>query len=86
MTNPNDHQAPAPLLMEVQAAKLLNISERTLQAWRLRGTGPAYVKAGRAIRYRQSDLLEWANENVVVPTAPPTRQTVRPAPANYPTR
>ena len=32
------------------------ISTRTLQRWRLEGVGPTYVKLGRLVRYRQSDL------------------------------
>lgn len=66
MTTDRDKQDPDALLMEVHAAKLLNLSVRTLQAWRLRGDGPAFVRAGRAIRYRRSDLIAWINENTVV--------------------
>jgi DNA-binding transcriptional MerR regulator len=51
------------LLNEVQAAKILNLSTRTLQAWRSQGNGPAFVRAGRAIRYRGRDLLEWIDAN-----------------------
>jgi hypothetical protein len=32
------------------------ISTRTLQRWRLEGEGPTFVKLGRLVRYRQSDL------------------------------
>jgi hypothetical protein len=58
----NDHDA---LLTEVQAADLLSLSVRTLQAWRTRAFGPAFVRAGRAIRYRRRDLLDWAQANTV---------------------
>ena len=47
------------LLNEVQAAQFLNLSIRTLQAWRLRSAGPRIVRAGRAIRYRRRDLIAW---------------------------
>lgn len=53
------------LLMEVHAAKLLSLSVRTLQAWRLKGSGPAYVQAGRAIRYRRCDVLAWIDANII---------------------
>lgn len=53
------------LLMEMHAARFLNLSVRTLQAWRIKGCGPAYVQAGRAIRYRRSDLLSWINDHIV---------------------
>lgn len=54
------------LLAEMQAADLLNLSSRTLQAWRAKGVGPAFVRAGRAIRYRRRDLIAWVESNTVV--------------------
>ena len=44
------------LLNEQQAAETLALSVRTLQAWRVRGGGPRFVKLGRAVRYRPDDL------------------------------
>jgi len=58
------------LLTEVQAADLLRLSSRTLQAWRSQGVGPPFVRAGRAIRYRRSALVSWTTENTVVPQKP----------------
>lgn len=55
------------LLTEVQAADLLRLSVRTLQAWRTRAFGPAFVRAGRAIRYRRRDLHTWVDVNTVSP-------------------
>jgi hypothetical protein len=40
--NPTD---PDALLVETHAAQLLNLSARTLQAWRLTSRGPAFVRA-----------------------------------------
>lgn len=54
------------LLGEVQAAKLLNLSVRTLQAWRPKGYGPAFIRAGRAIRYQRQDLRVWVEARKVV--------------------
>jgi DNA-binding transcriptional MerR regulator len=51
------------LLTEAQTADFLNVSVRTLQAWRVRGGGPPFVCAGRARRYRRRDLLEWMDSN-----------------------
>src|SRR5262245_39699215 len=56
---------PDGLLTETQAADLLQLSVRTLQSWRLRRVGPAYVQAGRAVRYRRRDLLSWIELNTV---------------------
>lgn len=55
------------ILTEIQAADVLRLSSRTLQAWRAQGRGPAYVKAGRAIRYRRRALVEWLNANTCDP-------------------
>ena len=40
------------------AGAFLELSPRTLEAYRLRGGGPPYFKAGR-IRYAEADLLAW---------------------------
>jgi len=53
------------LLSEVEAGDLLGLSTRTLQSWRAQETGPAYVRAGRAIRYRRRDLLNWIEVNTI---------------------
>jgi hypothetical protein len=65
MTPDRNKCDPDALLMEVHAAEFLSLSVRTLQAWRLRGDGPPFVQAGRAVRYRRSDLVLWINENTV---------------------
>ncbi len=53
------------LLNEVQAAQFLSLSIRTLQAWRLKSVGPRIVRAGRAIRYRRRDLIDWIDAHTV---------------------
>ncbi len=56
---------PDALLTEVQVGQLLGLSIRTLQAWRVRQAGPPFVQAGRAIRYRRSDLVSWIDANTM---------------------
>ena len=59
------HQStsPVPALMnEREAAAALNLSHRTLQAWRVRGGGPPFVKVGANVRYRPADLEAWLVE------------------------
>lgn len=68
---------PDRLLNEIQAAQVLGLSSRTLQAWRSQGIGPAYVRAGRAIRYRRADLTSWADQMTVVPAHHTHAQIVR---------
>jgi hypothetical protein len=52
----NDLQALSP---EKDAARFLSVSQRTLQAWRVAGLGPPFIKMGRAIRYCRRDLIAW---------------------------
>jgi hypothetical protein len=42
------------------AARFLGLSPSTLNTLRSRGGGPAFHKFGRAVRYRQCDLLDYA--------------------------
>jgi excisionase family DNA binding protein len=56
------------LLTTEQAASFLNRPQRTLEDWRYTGSGPPFVKMGRAVRYRASDLLEWVDDRVVEST------------------
>lgn len=46
-----------------QAAKILEINEKTLTNWRSSGKSPKYVKVGRCVRYRLSDLTAWIEAN-----------------------
>ena len=48
-------------LTTVEAASFLNLSNRTLEDWRLRGGGPAFRKLGRAVRYAVADLNAFAD-------------------------
>lgn len=59
-TNPCIAQSET-LLRQADAARMLNISERTLEAWRHRGGGPQYLKLNRCVRYRHSELERWLN-------------------------
>lgn len=47
------------LLTESDVAQLLSISIRTLQAWRIRGGGPAFLKIGRVVRYSPHEIEDW---------------------------
>jgi len=41
---------------EKRAAEKLGVSVHTLRAWRCRGKGPVYAKAGRRVLYLPPDL------------------------------
>ncbi len=51
---------PKRLIDQRAAADFLGVSTRTLEGWRLRGGGPVFIKAGRSVRYRLTELLEWS--------------------------
>lgn len=55
---------PESLFTEEQAAQFLQLSARTLQAWRVRGGGPSFCRCGRAVRYRRRELVEWQNARI----------------------
>jgi predicted DNA-binding transcriptional regulator AlpA len=60
------------LLTEKQAAERLQLSVRTLQSWRVRSsTGPPFIKAGRSVRYRLSDLDVWLEGRLRLSTSDP---------------
>jgi predicted DNA-binding transcriptional regulator AlpA len=47
------------ILKPNEAALHLQLSPSTLAKMRLAGTGPRYIKAGRAVRYLRVDLAAW---------------------------
>jgi hypothetical protein len=44
-------------------------SRRTLQAWRLLGRGPRYIKVCRSVRYRVADIEQFLAAQTVTPAA-----------------
>lgn len=47
------------LISAEDAATVLNISNSTLAKMRLSGKSPRYIKLGRRVAYRPSDLEAW---------------------------
>lgn len=47
------------------AKEILGVSKSFLEQHRIKGTGPKYLKLGRAVRYRECDLYEWAAQNLI---------------------
>jgi Helix-turn-helix domain len=53
-----------PLLKETEAARILNISVKTLRRWRWLGNrGPAFRRIGACIRYHPKDLEAYIEAN-----------------------
>jgi predicted DNA-binding transcriptional regulator AlpA len=62
---PEDDLGKNSLLTEKQISRLMGFSVRTLQAWRVRGGGPRFVKiSARCVRYRQDDLDSWVADRL----------------------
>ena len=51
--------SPEEVLTAAEAASLLKVPARTLDAWRNRRTGPRFYRIGRHVRYTRADLMEW---------------------------
>jgi predicted DNA-binding transcriptional regulator AlpA len=52
-----------------QAAKLLRLSPRTLEKFRVQGGGPRFFKIGRLVYYTQQTLEEWAESRMRTSTS-----------------
>lgn len=56
------------LIDETAVARRLACEGKTLQAWRCRGGGPAFIKVGRLVRYRPVDIEAWIESRRVANT------------------
>ena len=55
------------LLTEPEVAERLITKPQTLQKWRCRGRGPAFLKLSGKIRYRSDDIDAFIEQSRVVP-------------------
>jgi predicted DNA-binding transcriptional regulator AlpA len=51
------------ILDTAEAAKLIGLSQSTLNKLRIRGTGPRFCKLGRRVGYDPDDLRRWVEAN-----------------------
>jgi predicted DNA-binding transcriptional regulator AlpA len=58
-----------PLLYPAEAAKLLRVSLSWLAKARLNGTGPVFVKIGRSVRYRASNVRDYIRSRTPISTS-----------------
>jgi excisionase family DNA binding protein len=54
-----DRDIRQPLATRRDVAEYLGIPEGTVEQWGSRGHGPAYIRVGRHVRYRWSDIDSW---------------------------
>lgn len=53
-----------------EVAERLRVSEPTLARWRCTGKGPAYIKSGGRVLYREADLTAYEERNLRSKTRP----------------
>lgn len=58
-----------PLMHTVEAAQYLSLSKPTLERFRLTGEGPPYLKLGKAVRYRRTELDAWLESQLITSTS-----------------
>ena len=66
---PHELSSGERLLPPSDAANLLRLSKSWLAKARMRGDGPPYVKLGRAVRYRESALVQWLKSRTRLSTS-----------------
>lgn len=61
----SDHTVNLPQLMtQKELCAYIGKSEAWAERARLDGSGPPYVKLGRSVRYRASDVEDWINKTL----------------------
>jgi predicted DNA-binding transcriptional regulator AlpA len=60
---------PQELLRTSGAAAITGLSISTLNKLRCSGGGPAFLKLGRAVRYKSVDLKDWLDSRRVMSTS-----------------
>jgi predicted DNA-binding transcriptional regulator AlpA len=60
---------PPELLRTASAAAITGLSASTLNKLRCTGGGPAFLKLGRAVRYKLDDLEDWLDSQRVRSTS-----------------
>lgn len=50
-----------------EAARKLGVTSSTLTTWRSLGKGPAYIRVGRRVFYRPTNVLSWLGGREIDP-------------------
>ncbi len=66
--------SPPPLVNEIEAARILDLSPLTLRRWRWAGKGPAFIKAGGKVLYDVADLDAWLDGHRRYSTSDPGQE------------
>lgn len=61
----NDNEAAPEFFDEKHLCAVFGISSVTATKWRAKAKGPPFIKVGRLVRYRRSDVDAWLRANTV---------------------
>jgi len=61
------HMKTDTFINEAAAAKILDVAVNTLRSRRYKMQPPKYYKVGRLVKYRVSDLIEFAESHAIEP-------------------
>ena len=64
MESANEAKDDVLAVSEREASRRLSISAATLRSWRSRRYGPKFVRLGRRVAYRLTDLRAFLNDSV----------------------
>ena len=68
MSQPNMSKIPRELVSRQEAADILNVQPQTLAKWAsTQRYALPYIKVGKAVRYRRSDLQQFMRRNTIGP-------------------
>lgn len=56
-----------PIRTPAELAEQVFVPVATVYQWNSKGTGPRYIRVGRHVRYRQSDIDDWLDAHAVEP-------------------
>ena len=70
------------LLTARQVADLLEVKVSTVYDWASRNTIP-YVKLGRLVRFKKTDVFRWVESHTLAPKSSPDRKKSKLRPASF---
>lgn len=54
-----DNGTPSPFLTVDELAAMLQVTPKTIYAWRQSGVCPPCVRVGKYLRFRRTDVEDW---------------------------
>lgn len=57
------------LIDQLAMCRMLGITTKTAETWRVRGRGPRFIKVGSLVRYRKADIQAWLTSRTASSTS-----------------